>query len=126
MKYSQIINALKCINSVLQLRLPYPKARDIFKLSKRLTEENDFFGAEEIKLVREYAKKDQNGDPVVNGGVITFPDIQNKQKYTVEIQKLLDMETDHIEPVTLTADDIGDQTIQPDVIAKLDGIVIFE
>ena len=128
MKYLQVVQAAQAIESIQQLRLPYAKARKIYEISKKLRCEYEFYANEEAKLVNEYAVKGENGRPIIReNGMITFPDLEAKEAYSHEILKLNEMFVEmRIEPVTLTAAEIGTQTIQPEAISRLEGIIIFE
>ena len=86
-----------------------------------------FFQQEENKLIGEYATKDDKGNPKTENGVITFDSIEDKMKYLEEIKKLSDTEIDTELPrVVLTGDDIGEQTVSPETLEKLENIIIFE
>lgn len=127
MKYAQILKAVSALGEIQKLRLPYVKARQLYQTAKAVKNEFEFFSAEEMKLVQEYAAKDDTGTSIVSEtGTITFSDINAKRKYAERINELTNMETGQFDPVIITADEIGEQTITPETIDKLDGIVIFE
>lgn len=128
MKYSQIIRATPALESIRKLRVPYAKAREIHRTYKTLEKEFVFFAEEENKLVKKYAIKDEKNEPIITGnGVISFSDVKTKEEYTAEIVKLNQFDVDvKITPISLTADEIGDQLISPETIDKLEGIIKFE
>ena len=128
MKYSQIVKITPALDELRKLHIPYGKARDIHRIYKRLETEFTFFAQEESKLVKKYAIKGENGEPLITeNGFISFADMNAKKKYSEEIAKLNELETEiSITPVTLTADEIGEQTMRPDSIDKLEGVIIFD
>lgn len=125
MKYFNMINAIPALKEIMQLRLPYAKARDIYKIYKQLEEEYGFFSQEEMKLVREFADKDENGNPkMTQQGAIQFKDAASKAQYINKFNELGAQEI-KLTPVVITENEIGDQAISPDTINKLDGIISF-
>ncbi len=127
MNYATVIQALKPLNELRKLKLPYIKAKEVYRISKLFEGEFAFFQQEENKLIGEYATKDDKGNPKTENGVITFDSIEDKMKYLEEIKKLSDTEIDTELPrVVLTGDDIGEQTVSPETLEKLENIIIFE
>ena len=128
MNYMNIANSVPALREITQLRLPYAKARDIYKTCKLFEEEYNFFLQEEKKLVYEYAAQTKDGNPNVSAsGVITFKSPEAKQEYVKKFAELGLQECDvKINPVKLTAEEFGDQMITPEMMARLDGIIIFE
>ena len=128
MNYMKITNSMSALKEITQLRLPYAKARDIYKLYKLFEEEYNFFAQEEKKLVIEYAGKNTDGSPNVSAnGVIIFSDQQSKTQYALKLAELCAQECDiKIKPVKLCADEFGTQMITPETMTKLEGIIYFE
>lgn len=128
MNYMKIANSMLALKEITQLRLPYAKARDVYKTCKLFEEEYNFFLQEEKKLVLEYADKTADGNPNVSAeGIITFKSPEAKVQYVTKFNELCVQECDvKIKPVTLCAEEIGNQIITPETISKLEGIITFE
>ena len=128
MNYMKIANSMSALKEITQLRLPYVKARDVYRIYKAFEEEYNFFAQEEIKLVSEFAEKDANGNPcVTSNGVIKFKDATTKMEYVAKFSELGLQESDmKFKPVILYAEEIGEQIISPETINRLEGIISFE
>lgn len=121
MTYRQIINIYPALSDLRKLQLPYAKARDVYRLCKFFENEYNFFIEEESKLIIKY-----NGS-VGADSFITFADNDSKVLYANDINKLKDIDSDiAFQPIVLTSNDIGAQTITPETIDRLDGVVTFE
>lgn len=126
MNYSRIVKATPALAEMENLRLPYPVARDIHKIRQALAPEYQFFAKEEAKLIKELAAKDENGNPQIADGRITFESVEDKDKYNKRIAEL--GETDagvEIPCITLTSAEIGDERISAKTIEALEGIINF-
>lgn len=127
--YGQIVKIFTALAEIRKLRIPYAKARAICTLYKNIETEYMFFAQEELKLAREYATKGANGEPMITEtGNITFPNVEAKRAYADEINKLSGCEVNiNIDAlgVVLNAEDIGTQTVKPETIEMLDGIITF-
>ena len=128
MNYMKIVNSMSALQGMPQMRLPYAKARDIYKMYKKFEEEYNFFIQEEIKLVNEFGEKDEQGKPIVyKNGTVKFSDIESKNKYEAKLTELGAQESDiQVKPIVLKEADIGEQVISPETMGKLEGIISFE
>ena len=72
MNYATVIQALKPLNELRKLKLPYIKAKEVYRISKLFEGEFAFFQQEENKLIGEYATKDDKGNPKTENGVICY------------------------------------------------------
>ena len=127
MNYSQIIKAMPALGEVEKLRLPYPIARDIHRILQTFAAEYQFFAQEEAKLINELGAKDENGNPQIADGRITFESVEAKNKYNERITELGETDANvEIPCVTLTAAELGDERISANTIEALDGIINFE
>ena len=128
MNYMKIVNSMSALQGMTQMRLPYAKARDIYKMYKKFEEEYNFFIQEEIKLVNEFGEKDEQGKPIVyKNGTVKFSDIESKNKYEAKLTELGAQESDiQVKPIGLKEADIGEQVISPETMCKLEGIISFE
>ena len=128
MNYMNIANSVPALREITQLRLPYAKARDIYKACKLFEEEYNFFLQEEKKLVEEYAARTKDGNlAVAANGAITFKSQEAKQEYVKKFTELGLQECDiNIKPIKLNAEEFGNQMISPETMARLAGIIDFE
>ena len=128
MNYMKIVNSMSALQGMPQMRLPYAKARDIYKMYKKFEEEYNFFIQEEIKLVNEFGEKDEQGKPIVyKNGTVKFSDIESKNQYEAKLTEVGAQESDiQVKPIVLKEADIGEQVISPETMGKLEGIISFE
>lgn len=128
MNYLKIVKSMSALQEMMQMRLPYAKAKVMYKIYKNFEDEYKFFVQEEIKLVNEFAAKDEQGKPIVyKDGTVKFDNIESKNKYEAKLSELGDLKSDiQIKPIILTETDIGEQIISPEIMGKLEGIISFE
>lgn len=128
MNYLKIVKSMSALQEMMQMRLPYAKAKVMYKIYKNFEDEYKFFVQEEIKLVNEFAAKDEQGKPIVyKDGTVKFDNIESKNKYEAKLSELGDLKSDiQIKPIVLTEVDIGEQIISPEIMSKLEGIISFE
>lgn len=119
---------MSALQEMMQMRLPYAKAKVMYKIYKNFEDEYKFFVQEEIKLVNEFAAKDEQGKPIVyKDGTVKFDNIESKNKYEAKLSELGALKSDiQIKPIVLTEVDIGEQIISPEIMGKLEGIISFE
>lgn len=128
MNYLKIVKSMSALQEMMQMRLPYAKAKVMYKIYKNFEDEYKFFVQEEIKLVNEFAAKDEQGKPIVyKDGTVKFDNIESKNKYEAKLSELGALKSDiQIKPIVLTEVDIGEQIISPEIMGKLEGIISFE
>lgn len=128
MNYLKIVKSMSALQEIMQMRLPYAKAKVMYKIYKNFEDEYKFFVQEEIKLVNEFAAKDEQDKPIVyKDGTVKFDNIESKNKYEAKLSELGDLKSDiQIKPIVLTETDIGEQIISPEIMGKLEGIISFE
>ena len=128
MNYLKIVKSMSALQEMIHMRLPYAKAKVMYKIYKNFEDEYKFFVQEEIKLVNEFAAKDEQGKPIVyKDGTVKFDNIESKNKYEAKLSELGDLKSDiQIKPIVLTETDIGEQIISPEIMGKLEGIISFE
>lgn len=128
MNYLKIVKSMSALQEMMQMRLPYAKAKVMYKIYKNFEDEYKFFVQEEIKLVNEFAAKDEQGKPIVyKDGTVKFDNIESKNKYEAKLSELGALKSDiQIKPIVLTEVDIGEQIISPEIMSKLEGIISFE
>lgn len=127
MTYAQIIKAKPALDTLKKLRLPYGKAKEVYRAAKTADEEFDFFVEEEKKLILATASKDKDGEPVfTETGAVRFDTIGERDEYVKAHKDLEGLECAGLQEIMLTAEEIGNQTISPETIEALEGIVTFE
>lgn len=117
----KVNKAYPALNHLAEFRLPVKKARGIYSMMKMAEEYFQFAVQEENKYVTEFHGK-PNPD-----GTITFESQEDFGKFQERLADLNNSEIEwEFEPVVLTEDDIGNQTITPSDIFYLEGFVAFE
>jgi hypothetical protein len=127
MTYDKLIKAIPALTEIKKLRLPYQKARDIYRLSGQFDDSFGFFVQEQTKIAEDLAIRDKDGKFIFKEeGVIQFKDLSDKLEYDRRIDGLKNTETGFSpSPVELSESEIGEQHISPEVISRLENIVIF-
>jgi len=127
MKLQKIMQSFQAVQSFLDLSISYQKARILKKIYDTMKSEVDFYLQEEKKLIHQFAKKDEDGNPVLNGNKIQFENTDSANKYLAEITKLneLDVSVD-FEPVVLTENEIGSQCISVNALEQIEGFITIE
>lgn len=128
MNYLKIVKSMSALQEIIQMRLPYAKAKGVYKIYKNFEDEYKFFVQEEIKLVNTFGAKDEQGKPIVyKNGTVKFDDIESKNQYEAKLSELGALESDiQVKPIVLKEADIGEQVISPETMGKLEGIISFE
>lgn len=117
------VNAYSAVGSMMDKEWDYPTAHALMLLKKKLQPHVDFYSEEEMKLVQEYAQKDEKGEVTWKGnGSFSFRDPKAAEKYNRKIKELgaVEVEKEFV-PVKATAP----QSIQPVILEALDGFVEF-
>ena len=131
MKYEHFFNAYDILSKMSGMQFQARDAYRIFRLLKSLEPAYEFGVKREREMVGKY-----NG-VVEQDGSIRFihgedaesqrTGEENMRGFVREINELHDMDIDcDFEPITLSYDAFGEQTITPREIALLDGFVSFE
>lgn len=102
--------------------LPFAQAAALVELSGKLKPHCEYFSAEENKLTQEYAKKDENGNPMITGSSVSFETTENKAAFDSGCGKLgaLEREIEGL-PVTMSKP----TTVRCSWLEALDGLVEF-
>jgi len=87
--YEQIIETIKGINKISDIRRAPATSRKLFLLKKALNPAFEFFSEEETKLITELG-----GTVDTTTSIVTFPDVKKRAEYQTRRQELLDMEED--------------------------------
>lgn len=106
MKLKKIIEAFGGVCSVCRAKCSAADALRIAKLAKKISFYFESFCTEEQKIVRLYAEKDTNGEPIIKNGVPSFANASDKLEYVIEREKLLSVEVDDIESITIKLSDL--------------------
>lgn len=129
MKIIDLLNAKGAIQSLAEKRFTsFRKVRELVDLKKAVDAEIEFYVGEERKIVEAYAKKDDEGEPIIlEGGRIQLDSIEKKNAFEKEVSELRNLEVDRIKPISLrTGDFRNEEDIPtPAEVLALDGIIDF-
>lgn len=114
----ELLQAIPALQTLSKFKLPVKKAYSIYNLCKTANESKDFFIEQERKLIEEFK------GTVNENGQITFENSDDFKGFAEKYNDLKALESD-AEAVTLSASELGDQTISVEDIALLDGIITF-
>lgn len=121
MTQNNINKAYPALIRLSELRLPVKKARSLYTLIKKTEDHFQFAIAEERKYLND-AGGIENED-----GTITFKTPEQFAQFQDRMAELKELIIEwDFQPVILTENEIGDQTISPSDIYNLEGFVSFE
>ena len=115
----EMLNALPCIQKLMDLKLPVKKAFKVYSLAKQINEQRDFFINEEKKLIEKFQ------GVVDERGMITFNSVEDQQAFSREHNELMSFVLEGIEPIELSFADLGDAEFTPMELAILEGVINF-
>jgi hypothetical protein len=102
---TQVITLLNGFSELQNKKLPVKVGFAITKNMKVMESSASAYESERSKIVGKYAKKDENGNPVVNNGRYVFGNQKDQDGYTQEVNELLEIEND-VDIQTVTLDDL--------------------
>lgn len=79
----------------------------VYKLNTAVNAVIDVAVREQNKIIDIYAKKDEQGNPIIEQGSYTFPNEENQTKCITEINKLRNSEITDISKVTISLEHIS-------------------
>ncbi len=82
MRWMEYYNGSQVVRS--ERELPFDYAVGLVELGGKLKSHYEYFIAEEKKLMMKYAKKDENGNPVINGQEVKFSTAEEKTEFDAE------------------------------------------
>lgn len=130
MTYEHVINAHEALATLTTKRFTsFRVARKLVALRKRIDEEFDFYASEERKFLDLYAKKNENGDPIVTEeNRIQLKDEPSAKAFLQKIDELRNSPVEGIEPVKLCEGDFCETQAlpTPDEMISLEGFIEFE
>ncbi len=128
MKLKKIIEAFEGVCSVCRAKCSAADALKIAKLAKQMSFYMESFCTEEQKLLRLYGQKGENGEPIINNGVPSFASTTDKLDYVIEREKLLAVEVEDIEGITLKLSDLKltEGQFSASEIISMSGIIDIE
>lgn len=92
MKLKEVIQRNQQLNTISDKRLPVKISYAIAKNAQTLQKEAELIEKERIKLLEQYAEKDEDGNPKTDGGNYVLGD--NMEKYTEEYKEYLDTDVE--------------------------------
>ena len=104
--YNYLLQSAPLYNKLLQTNFTsFKLARNLLIQKKKIDNELSIYLELEKKLIDKYAKKDDNGQPIVGeDGIIEFDSEDNKAEYIREIIELKNTTIDNFEKVTIFED----------------------
>lgn len=124
MKLKKLIESNEALEKLKTAKgIPAVTSYGIGKLCNAVKSELELFNAEEMKLINEYAEKNENGNVVIdaNGRFNLLNDKANE--FAKQRNELLEKEIElTFEPVNLSALEKAD--LEPEVYAKLDWLIV--
>jgi len=121
MKQEKINKAYGSLGKLSDYSLPVKKARGIYNLMKAVENAYQFALSEEKKYLAEY------GGKIEENGSIVFETPTDCALFKDRLDELCNMEVDiEVEPIILSEQDFGEQTLTPADIYNLEGFVCFE
>lgn len=120
MKQYQINRAYMALDHLAKMQLPARDAFHIYMLAKQLE------AAYQFELQREKQLIEKHGGTLLEGGVVAFPTPEAETAFKADVQDTNVMDADiQFNPIEISLDAFGAQTISPVDIACLDGFVSF-
>ena len=130
MKLIELLNAVLPLRTLSDARFTsFKKSRELALLRKKVEFEGEFYANEEKKIANLYAKKNEQGEPIIlEGGRITLKDIESKKKFDEEISKLRNLEIEDIVRVELSEKDFADSSKipTPSELLALESVIDFK
>lgn len=121
MKQSSINRAYAALVKLVDYKLPVRKAFEIYKLTKAIEAQYQFAVSEERKYIDEF------GGKINPDGTVSFETPEKFGAYQEKALALSEMDVEiDFTPVSLSVNDIGEQTISPVDIYNLEGFVSFD
>jgi hypothetical protein len=122
MTQKQMFNIIPTLQKLVGIKLPIKASYAIFRLSKEIDSQKDFFIEEERKLIDKY-----NGS-IDENGRITFKDQSNFEPFAKEYAELNETEIVIKEqlPIVIKLDAVEGGDFAPVDFFSLEGIIDFE
>lgn len=123
MKLITAVNAFLAAQELAGETLPWAFALAVARVKKACESDMTFFSQQEMKLVDTYARKDENGNPLISPeGRFQFQDAQGKAGYDAARKLLMDTE---IDPPMSPLDTVPPESIRPEWILALEPFLTF-
>lgn len=119
MTVQQIFNASLILQKLSSMKLPIKKAYAIYSLIKQINEYKNFFIQEEKKLV------DKFNATIQENGRLVFQDAEDQIHFIEAHNQMYSQEFEEFKAVDLNFDDLSDETLSPQDIMALEGIINF-
>ena len=121
MKQNRINKAYPVLAKLSDLKLPIKKARELYGMTKKMSEHFEFALNEEKKYIETY------GGTLSENGTISFASPEKFAEFQEKLIELNESEVDWKEnAIFLTEEDIGEQTVSVSDLYRLEGFVHFE
>lgn len=90
MRYTEYFNGQKIVR--IERELPFEQASALVSLCAIIKPHYNSYAESERSLVDRFAKKDENGNPVVNGDIISFATVEDKTQFDSALKELQETE----------------------------------
>ena len=104
MKLSEVLIRQRVLSGFAELKLPYQLGHAISKNLLKLQEEVKIIDEMRIKIIKDYAVKDQNGEPVIIDGQYELG--SNKEGFNKEYSVYLGTDTE-LDILTVSAESLN-------------------
>lgn len=126
---NDVLKSSKAVTELSQKHLSdFAAAYAIANLKKAVDSDVEFFVNEEKKMAEKYAKKDENGKPMISqDGRITFVDVKDANSFNEEHIKLANTESTNVHRITVNPKCFIDskEIPTPEQILLLEPVVAF-
>lgn len=120
MRFTEYFNGQKIVR--VERELPFEQASALVSLCAIIKPHYNSFAESERALIDRYAKKDENGNPVVNGDIISFATVEDKNQFDSALKELQETEVS-VEGIPIKMP--RPATVRCSWLEALEGIVEF-
>lgn len=121
-KLVTIVNGMDVLKKLSESKIRGRTAYKIAKILKKIDEEYNLFNDARIKLIREFAKKDESGEPITDDqGNVSISE-EEIATFNEEINKLLDT-TVSIEMDKIPLDELAEIDFTPSEMIAIESFI---
>ncbi|MDV3426669.1 MAG: hypothetical protein LIR50_05700 [Bacillota bacterium] len=120
----ELLNKVSVLNTITQKQLPVKVSYAIAKNINTINKELSILEDEKQKLIKEYALKDEHGNPQTEGVNFKFPNKEKENECNEKYNELLDIEVE-IELKSIQSEELFKSTIDfsPAELMQLDFMI---
>lgn len=118
----ECVNAYLAASQMQQWEMDYQTAYALLKLKRTMQTQLEFYQSEEMKLVKKYAKADEDGNVQwEDGNKFSFADAEKAKRFAKAREELSMTQVDDIEPVSVPSP----ERISPAQLEALEKFIHF-